>query len=248
MVLLDAGDGVQESGWGVSQLKAAGFCRVYYIRQGTVFYQSRGETCALRTGGLYLFPSRAPYSIRQEPEDPIGCFWLHLDLSPVVVGRLIELPVPADCALELLLRLMRTEARDHGNATPFFLCLARALEEYFYAQGLLPRPDPLLADVLRYIQEHFREPDLNVTKISARFHYTPEHFIRLFRGKLQTTPFVYLTRIRLNEGARLLLQGASVKQAAGQCGYTDSKTFSYAFKQNYEVSPSSYQQYYRAIP
>lgn len=248
MVLISGNTGVQRKTWHVDQKSAAGYCRIYYITGGDVTYLSQDIPTPLKHGHLYIFPSCSPYRIQHAPGNPICCFWLHLDLAPIAVERLIDIEVTAQSNLALLLQILQNEVCAKGNSTPFFLALVRSLVEYFYAAQLLPQPDPFLTDVLSYMQENYRDPSLNVTEISAHFHYTPEYFIRIFRAKMLVTPFQYLTRIRLNEAARLLAQGIPVKQAALLCGYADSKTFGYAFKQKYNVTPAKYTLYYQAVP
>ena len=44
----------------------------------------------------------------------------------------------------------------------------------------------------------------------------------------------------MSVGAQALLGGRTVSEAAALCGYSDSKTFSRAFKKYMEVTPGEY--------
>ena len=71
--------------------------------------------------------------------------------------------------------------------------------------------------------------------------FTPdqvERDYRLFKGKYGIGPKEYLTRVRLNKAKWLLSKEYSVAECASMVGYSDTFTFSKAYKKFYGVSPS----------
>jgi AraC-like DNA-binding protein len=66
------------------------------------------------------------------------------------------------------------------------------------------------------------------------------HFIRLFRTLVGLPPHRYLIRIRLEEGARLLADGAPVTGAAFRTGFENLSHFTRSFQRWFGVKPSAW--------
>ena len=92
-MLLEQGYGTQEANWFVDEKKGPGFCRVYYLESGSVFFHDEAGLQQLTPETLYIFPSHAPFSIRHQPSHPICCLWYHLNLFPIMVTSLIKIAV-----------------------------------------------------------------------------------------------------------------------------------------------------------
>ena len=84
----------------------------------------------------------------------------------------------------------------------------------------------------------------DITLVDAANHVflSPSYFCRLFKQYVGKTFKDYLTRLRLAEAKRLMLQpGLSIKDIAKNVGYPDARYFSYVFKKHEGLSPSNYQ-------
>lgn len=81
---------------------------------------------------------------------------------------------------------------------------------------------------------------LTAGEIAQRLHLERSYFTRIFRQAMGITPGAYLHRLRLRQGAALLLQGVTVTVAAASVGYPDVFSFSRAFKTYYGCSPTAY--------
>lgn len=66
------------------------------------------------------------------------------------------------------------------------------------------------------------------------------HFARLFAELAGTPPHRYLLRVRLDEAARGLRQGASVTDACFASGFQNLSYFIRAFRQRFGISPGKY--------
>lgn len=239
MKLLTCGNGVQPAGWTVNETKPLGFSRVYYIEDGEVWYNDCHGTRELHRHRLYIFPSVKAYSIHHNPSSPISCLWLHLDLSPAVVSELISVPVEEGSSFDHLLRSIQGYFLEEGARQPSFLSMVEAMTAYCTDHGWLPQPDGKLPEILTYLDAHFAQ-NLSIEEISRHFHYTPEHFIRLFQRELNLTPYQYLIQRRMWKAEGMLLSDIPVKEVAIRVGYQDAKVFAYRFKQVFGVSPSLY--------
>lgn len=114
-----------------------------------------------------------------------------------------------------------------------------------------PDHDPeeqMEGDVRREVAETIREYIKNnyMKEISmqdaARFlHYSDAYFCKLFKQCFDQNFTTYLTKVRVNEARKLLMnRNASVKDVSMQVGYYDSNYFAKVFKRITGMLPSEY--------
>ena len=97
-----------------------------------------------------------------------------------------------------------------------------------------------IVDALLYIDAHFSEP-LVLDDIAERAGYSVPQFSRLFSELCGITPMRYVTIVRVQHAAQMLLSAAvSVTDAAFACGFESLEVFERQFKRYYSVSPSAY--------
>lgn len=111
-----------------------------------------------------------------------------------------------------------------------------------HEQGLLrPRAiDPVVAKVLDHLTARVDRP-MTLDDLAAFAGYTPQHLNRMFRRVLGVTPLQYLSRLRMDGAAALLVEGRlTVKAVAEASGYDDPYYFSRAFKRHFGRSPAQY--------
>lgn len=243
MNLLMHGNGVQAENWIVKEAKPIGYCRVYYIADGDVWYQDEHGIRELHHHTLYFFPSVKPYEIHHNPQNPIDCLWFHMDLFPTVVFTLLEITVEENTSLWHLLESLKKQFLANEGRNLSHHTLVSALTEYCYEHEWLQTARGQLPKILSYMDAHYNLP-VSIEEISHHFNYTPEHFIRMFQKETNFTPYQYLIHRRMREAGNLLLQNVSVKEAALRVGYQDPKVFSYRFRQVFQIAPSQYKKFY----
>ena len=70
---------------------------------------------------------------------------------------------------------------------------------------------------------------------------SPSTFADRFHAARGETPGSFLHRIRMEQAADLLTQGAeSIATIAQRCGYTNRSSFTRAFKAVYHISPQEF--------
>ncbi|MFD2080620.1 AraC-type DNA-binding protein [Actinopolymorpha cephalotaxi] len=108
--------------------------------------------------------------------------------------------------------------------------------------GLLrPRPvDPVVAWVLDELTERVgRRTTLD--DLAGRFGFSGQHLNRVFGRVLGVTPLQYLTRLRLDRAAAMLIdRQLTIRAVAREVGYDDPYYFSRAFRARFGRSPSEY--------
>lgn len=244
-MLLDQGYGIQNANWFVDEKKGPGFCRVYYLESGTVFFHDGTGSQQLTPHALYIFPSHAPFSIQHQPNHPICCLWYHLNLFPTMVTSLIKIDVPFDSELFHLISAFRCAIQNPTTTVITLRHLADALTSFFNEKEILPQP--AAAEWTDYLQEHACENEA-IYQIANHFGYTAEHFIRQFHEKTGISPCQYRIHCRLNRAISRLAEGTSISDIAQELGYAESKSFSRAFRTHYGFSPQEYRQRKHAQP
>lgn len=100
--------------------------------------------------------------------------------------------------------------------------------------------DDLADQARRFIEKNFSQP-LTMADMASLVGASVEELRRAFRAAYGTTPYAYLTSIRLQRAQQLLRCGVSVKEAALSVGYRDPNYFSRLFRQRFQRPPSSFQ-------
>jgi transcriptional regulator GlxA family with amidase domain len=107
------------------------------------------------------------------------------------------------------------------------------------AQADAPARAPI-RDLQHWIAEHPDE-DLAVERLAARVAMSPRHFARVFRAEVGETPGVFVERVRVETGRRLLeTTGFAVEDVAAAAGFGTVETMRRAFTRRVGVNPAAY--------
>ncbi len=92
-----------------------------------------------------------------------------------------------------------------------------------------------------YVHQHYEDATLEQAASSVRM--SPYYLSSYFHQQTGEKFIDYLTRARMKEAARLLLNSClRIHEIASLVGYTTSNSFARAFRQFYEQSPKEYRQ------
>ncbi|MBE7052398.1 MAG: AraC family transcriptional regulator [Ruminococcaceae bacterium] len=101
--------------------------------------------------------------------------------------------------------------------------------------------DTAFEAILGYLDEHYRDSDISLKKISSVFSYTEKYLSLMFKKNMKVGFRTYLNRLRIQYAHELIESGiTSVSQIASMCGYYDALYFSKVFKKQRGVTPSEY--------
>lgn len=140
-------------------------------------------------------------------------------LKPVTLKALSE-------SLHKLLITMGTESNE--------------MESYRTNHGVLDQKS--IYELLeKYLQENYNQ-EISFQELGEKFGFTPEYLGKIFKKYAGETPSKYLTKLRMNEAKRLLLNNPEMEiQKIGELvGYKDGFYFSRAFKSHSGVQPSEF--------
>lgn len=105
----------------------------------------------------------------------------------------------------------------------------------------------LVTRAVNYLQEHYEEPDLTVTKLAKENFTSREHLSRVFKEYTMESIHNYLTNLRMQNCRRILAEGGTVEDACNQSGFSNYTSFLKAFQHRYGMSPSEYKKSARVI-
>ena len=241
-MLIEYGNTTVRPDWELNEEVPAGYSRIYYVIGGDLTYESAEERRSMKPGRLYALPSTEPYRVTRNPAMDFTGTYLHMVFSQHRVSGLIELEVPEDSCLGDMIRTVQKAISEKrielleqlGEAFAFFL---RGSERFIQNSQMLTR-------VQRYITGHISE-ELTIESLSRLFSYHPNYFIRLFRRETGYTPYQYIVQQRMQYAVTQLNLGLPNDEVCYACGYTDSSTFTRAFRKYYGVAPQKYRKGFR---
>ena len=103
------------------------------------------------------------------------------------------------------------------------------------------RDAEFLEKLLKYVDEHIGEPELNINYLAQTLAMSRSTFFRKIKAITGTTGKEFVDSIRLKKAAELLIHSEmNISEVAYTIGHSNPQYFSKWFKAYYKVSPSEY--------
>lgn len=105
----------------------------------------------------------------------------------------------------------------------------------------LPQSTRLLHQALRYVQQHYQDPELSLGEVAAQTFISPSYLGALLKREMDTNFSEYLTEYRICR-AQELIRNTNLKlgEVAQRCGYSNPQYFALCFRRKTGVTPSQY--------
>ena len=101
--------------------------------------------------------------------------------------------------------------------------------------------DALMERVMKYMNEHLADPDLNVEKLTENVGISRAQLHRKLKEIAGVSAGEFIRNLRLEQAARLIEEGQiNITQVAYSVGFCNQTHFSTVFKKHYGISPSEY--------
>ena len=116
----------------------------------------------------------------------------------------------------------------------------------FFKQGQskIEMEDNRIAKTVLYIRKHLNEA-IELEKLAGISCLSKDHFIRLFKKELGTTPLQYINQKKIEKAQLLLIsEELAVKEIAFQLAFDDYSYFNRLFKKTTGVTPQEYRRLY----
>ena len=241
-MLIEYGNTIVSPTWELTEVMPTGYSRIYYVLEGEPVYESADTRQVLKPGFLYALPSTIPYHVWRNPEVPFACTYLHVDFSKYRVNNLIEIPVAEGSCLNHFIATVSAAIQEERIG--LLEQLAESFSFFLKSSESFVQNSQMLTRVQRHIVRHISE-DLTIERLSGLFNYHPNYFIRLFRRETGYTPYQYIVQLRMQYAVTQLNKGLPNEEVCYACGYTDSSTFTRAFRKYYGVAPQKYRKGFR---
>lgn len=106
--------------------------------------------------------------------------------------------------------------------------------------------DQRLHAILKYIEEHLTDSEMNLDNVSSHFHLNKYYFSHYFKENMKVPFYRYVLLKRLATAVALIKQNElSIEEIATKCGFQDYSSFYRLFKKEYNVSPKNLQKEFR---
>ena len=95
--------------------------------------------------------------------------------------------------------------------------------------------------VIDYIEAHLAE-DLSLAALAEVAHFSPYHFHRVFSTLVGETLSRFISRVRVERAATLLVQhpDRAITDVAVDCGFTNPSSFARSFRESFGMSASKW--------
>lgn len=235
--------------------RAEGYCwhQILYSAKGSGTLKYGSTTMPLTDNCYFFIPANFPHEYYPDGEkwdvrwvvfDGYACNHIFSELGltkPVIVT-----PDDSTRMLKLFDKMFVTLRTDkvYGNYICSGLVYQYIMEFHRFASdksvaGGVDRSD-ILMPALNYIDEHFRE-DFPVTVLADAAGISQQYLCRVFRQTMNIRPNEYITRRRLQEAMRLLLENdVQLAEIAVSSGFSDAGYFGTVFKKYTGMTPLEY--------
>jgi AraC-like DNA-binding protein len=219
--------------------------------EGTLFLNGQQHT--LRPGSVFTYREDIPHRIVNTSQKPMLKYFLNLggqkareliDASTVGGGNIVQVSSVVEI-MELFEMLMSNATGDSPYSGSICSSLVETLllkisEQTIKGHIADSRAWATYQRIRRHMQTHYLRLK-TMTQVAEETGVDAAYLSRVFRRFHQSSPYKFLTRLKMGHAASLLLNPDSlVKIVADDLGFEDPFHFSRTFKSIYGISPEQF--------
>jgi len=256
--------------WWRNYMHVHSFYEICYCFEGTGTFEMLGKVYTIKPGEVFVAKPREEHEIISSRKDVLGIyFWSYTLVPPTGAPRNGD--EPTDRLLHEFIGSTEWVSRRASGMLPtiklicdeigrsevgyvgmiegltrkLIIDTARAVTDLSIpAERPLPRvdnPDRLIVErAMRYMRDN-QSRTLAVSEVAEQVNLSERHLNRLFKKHLKKSPLEFLTQIRIESAAQLLLdKSLPIKDIAARVGYPDVRYFTTVFRQLTRLTPAVY--------
>jgi AraC-like DNA-binding protein len=218
---------------GSFKVKARPYAALSYREGGTGTFRIGDKIFVTNPGDIIFIPENTPYEVEYSVSESIVAHLKKCNYKEAeMFGTERSEKVP------LLFYKMLDEWRERHSQNSAKATIYTILDKLADIKERSCENNALLS-AISYIEKNFSDPKINIESVSAFAFVSPSSLGRYFEKSYGVSPKQYIIKLRLNKALSLLIEGnLSVKEIALECGFSDEKYFSRAFKRKYGYPPS----------
>lgn len=226
------------------------------VEAGSFEFEIMEQSGRAAFGDLVLCPPNTLFKRKTETDITFHVIYFHWAMKePAMPGRLpigkvtirdTERLLSTYAYLRKLQRKFRRMPPANTMTIPLlldllFLC---EMERDFTVPGK-DTSDPIMQLAAGHIHRHLFE-EVNLKQIADKLGISQSQLTRRFQAAYGSTPVEYITRLRLEEVKRLLLETYdTLETIAYKCGFESGSYLSRVFSAKLGTTPSAFRQHYR---
>ena len=224
---------------------------IHFVLNGKGILRLNGKQYDVGPHQIFLIPQDTKTFYQADKDDPWEYIWLHIGgpKIPLILEEAGLTPsnpvyVPMACADKI-----EALAKDIvNNYTRQYYCVGNLYKicDYMIENsitkhgGAVDHARIYVKNVISYIQLKYSEP-VKVEQIASALGLNRSYLTRLFKEVTGYSLQEYLLTYRMKMAFKMLSENRlSVSEIAAAVGYSDTFTFSKAFKRHFGSSPSSF--------
>lgn len=221
----------------------------YYMVEGTRYQLSPGDVLIMRRGETHhlILRSNTPYrrviasfeDLSFLPDEMAERLLAPFNNRPLgEYNQYKAVQFPETHWVYYLEKIADSQKQDERMC--YLLPLLNEISAAFETVKKNPSPDKTttVAKIIEYINRHLWD-DMTLSFLCEKFYISPAQINRLFREATGATVWKYITVKRLFLARELLEAGVSPTNVYAECGFNDYTTFYRAYKNYFDISPSS---------
>ena len=218
---------------GVFEVNARPYAALSFRVSGTGDFEIGKKRFITNPGDVLFLPADTPYKVQYSISESIV---IHLGYCSYTEPENICLIHPSQIGRQFRALF---EAWKQRHSVNYAKSVIYSILDDMANDQKTPIVDTLIANCVQYMEQNFCDSKMDIASLCEYAFISASSLQRGFAKYVGLSPKQYLTQLRMNRALELLSKGElSVREICFECGFTDEKYFSRAFKKKYGYPPS----------
>ncbi len=230
---------------------------IHFITSGQGTFYAHGKEYKLHAGQAFIFFPDVTVKYTSDTKDPWTYTWIgfHGTMAETYLRRaginidtdVIDLPDDSDIP-GIIQKMLNSNALTYANELfrqayllELFATLVSYRKDCDSSEPVYTYPSSIYTEqAVNYITKEYMN-DISVVGISDKIGITRSYLSKCFNSTLKMSPKQFIIKIRMDKACELLQKSnKNITEIAEAVGYSNSLTFSKAFKAYFGISPNEW--------